>query len=63
MPKSNKEKIKNRTLKTDCQHLDWDNERDCINKAEYACMCCGVPVCREHKDKNCPYGGMSYIEL
>lgn len=56
-------KKKNRTIQPNCEHLDWDNQRDCENGAEYMCMCCSTPVCSEHKERECPYGGMGYIEL
>jgi hypothetical protein len=46
-----------------CEHIDWDNNRDCENEAEYMCMCCSVPVCSEHKTKECSFGGMGFIEL
>ena len=46
-----------------CEHLDFDNKRDCENEAEYMCMCCSASVCSEHKDTSCPYGGMGYIDL
>lgn len=49
--------------KPTCEHLDYDNERDCSNEAEYQCMCCTSHVCSEHKDRECPYGGMGYIEI
>lgn len=50
-------------MKKDCEHLDFDNDHDCTNEAEYVCMCCGAGTCQEHKTKECPYGGMGYIEL
>jgi hypothetical protein len=50
-------------IKPTCEHIDFDNKRDCKNKAEYICLCCGVPVCQEHKTKECPYGGMGFIEI
>jgi len=46
-----------------CEHINLDNREDCFNEAEYACICCGVPVCAKHKEKVCPYGGEGYIEL
>lgn len=46
-----------------CQHLGFSNERDCENESEYMCQCCAAPVCQEHKEKCCPYGGMGYVEL
>lgn len=49
--------------KMSCEHLDWDNKHDCNNEAEYVCMCCGAGVCQEHKERECPYGGMGYIEI
>ncbi len=55
--------MKKKTFNPDCEHLDWDNHRDCTNEAEWVCMCCGAGVCMEHKAKNCPYGGMGYVEL
>lgn len=47
----------------ECEHQDFDNKRDCHEEAEWVCMCCGSPTCPEHKDKNCQFGGMGYIEL
>lgn len=47
----------------ECQHIDYDNARDCFEDAEYMCMCCSSPTCSEHKEISCPYGGMGYIEL
>lgn len=49
--------------KPECEHLDFDNKRDCHKDAEWRCMCCGSPVCPDHKEKECPYGGMGYIEI
>lgn len=49
--------------KPECEHLDFDNERDCHKEAEYRCMCCGAFVCPNHKERECPYGGMGYNEL
>lgn len=46
-----------------CEHLDFDNEKDCNKKAEYVCMCCGAGTCEEHKTRECPYGGMGFIEV
>lgn len=46
-----------------CEHIGNNNQRDCTNEAEYMCMCCSAGVCSEHKEKECPYGGMGYIEL
>ena len=54
---------KKKQLRPTCQHLNWDNKHDCKNKAEYVCMCCNEPVCAEHKKRECPYGGMGYIEI
>lgn len=48
---------------TICKHIDINNERDCEDEAQYTCMCCNVPVCDEHYEITCPYGGMGYIEL
>lgn len=45
-----------------CENLNSENIRDCTNEAEYRCMCCGAGVCGEHKKKECPYGGMGYID-
>ena len=50
-------------LKPTCEHLDWDNQRDCENESEWVCMCCNAPTCPEHKGRECPYGGMGYIEI
>jgi hypothetical protein len=50
-------------MKKTCEHINFDNERDCENEAEYMCMCCSSPVCSEHKERDCPFGGMGYIEL
>lgn len=55
--------MKKKRLKPFCEHINWDNERDCNNEAEYICMCCSSPTCEEHKKSECPYGGMGYIEL
>lgn len=46
-----------------CEHIDFDNERDCKKKAAYACYCCNSPVCEEHLDTRCPYGGELYYQL
>lgn len=54
---------KRKHFNPDCAHLDYDNKRDCHEESEFMCMCCGQPVCREHKEKSCPYGGMGYVEL
>lgn len=47
----------------ECEHLNFDNEKDCSNEAEYVCMCCGAGTCQEHKTKECLYGGMGFVEL
>lgn len=59
----NKNREDKKKISQECRNLSWDNERDCKNEAEYMCICCGEPVCSEHKDTSCPYGGMGYIEL
>lgn len=46
-----------------CEHLDYENKRDCDNETRYVCMCCGSGVCPIHKTSDCPYGGMGYIEV
>jgi hypothetical protein len=46
-----------------CEHINFNNERDCENEADFICICCGVPICSEHKEKDCPYGGSKYIEI
>lgn len=46
-----------------CEHIDYDNERDCNNEAEYFCRCCNSLVCSEHLEKVCPYGGMTFMEV
>ena len=47
-----------------CEHLNWDNQKDCENKAKYMCQCCGAGVCEEHYNGGeCPYGGMDYIKI
>ena len=46
-----------------CEHLDWNNNKDCNNKAEWVCMCCGAGICEEHKTRECPYGGMGFVEI
>lgn len=48
-----------------CEHLNWDNERDCQEEAEFVCECCGAGVCREHLPitKRCPYGGEPFREI
>lgn len=55
--------MKKKIVKPVCEHLDWDNQRDCENEAEWVCMCCNAPTCPEHKGRECPYGGMGFIEL
>lgn len=50
-------------IRQHCEHLDWDNKRDCNKKAKYVCECCGAGVCEEHKEKECPYGGMKFVEI
>ncbi len=50
-------------IKPTCEHINFDNERDCENEAEYQCMCCASPVCDEHKGRDCRFGGMGFIEL
>lgn len=50
-------------LRPICEHIGWDNERDCEEEAEFMCQCCSSPTCPEHKDRECPYGGMGYIDL
>ncbi len=54
---------KKKQRKQMCEHLNWDNKHDCTSEAEYVCMCCGAGVCQTHKERDCPYGGMGYIEL
>lgn len=49
--------------KPTCEHINYDNERDCENKADYACRCCNSPVCDEHLEKRCPFGGELYEEI
>ena len=46
-----------------CEHLDFDNKKDCTKEAEYMCICCATIVCQDHKTKECPYGGMGFIEI
>ena len=46
-----------------CEHLDFDNQRDCENEGKYVCLCCGVPVCEEHAGSKCIYGGEGYVEV
>lgn len=58
-PKINNE----RKINPLCEHIDYDNNHDCCEEAEFVCMCCGVYCCREHKKRNCQYGGMSYLEI
>lgn len=55
--------MKKRQSKPHCEHLGFNNKRDCENEAEYACRCCNAPVCSEHLEKLCPYGGMTYQEI
>lgn len=50
-------------IKPACEHIDYDNKRDCEENAEVMCMCCAVPMCREHGYGNCQFGGMGFIEL
>lgn len=49
----------------ECQNLDWDNNRDCHEEADFICECCGEGVCIEHRPLNgrCLYGGEGFIEL
>ena len=54
---------KKQEVKKECEHLDFDNKRDCHDEAEWFCMCCGSPVCQEHRDKSCQHGGMGYVEI
>ena len=49
--------------KRKCSHLNYDNERDCNEDAEYICMCCSEPVCSGHNEGKCPYGGEGFIEI
>jgi len=49
--------------KISCEHLDWDNKHDCTKEAVVMCMCCGAGVCQEHTERQCPYGGMGYIDI
>jgi hypothetical protein len=46
-----------------CEHIDSDNEQDCEQQAMYICMCCSARVCELHRERECPYGGMGYIEI
>lgn len=46
-----------------CKHIDNDNKQDCVDDAGVMCQCCGVPVCHEHGQGKCRFGGMSFIEL
>jgi hypothetical protein len=46
-----------------CGHINSDNERDCEKTAVAMCICCAEPVCEEHLEKRCPYGGELYIDL
>ena len=46
-----------------CEHINYNNERDCENEAEQMCMCCGVPICDEHLSRDCEYGGMGFIDI
>lgn len=57
------EKEMERKINPTCEHINYENLRDCGEEAEYVCMCCGSPVCQEHKKRECPYGGMGYLEL
>lgn len=54
---------KHKNIRSFCEHLNWDNNRDCHKKAEFMCMCCSALVCGDHKENSCPYGGMQYIEI
>jgi len=54
---------KNKKASQKCSHLDYDNNEDCENPAEYMCMCCSNPVCPEHNSCNCEYGGMGFIDI
>lgn len=45
-----------------CEHLDFDNKRDCDEEASFMCLCCGASVCADHVTPVCPYGGGTFIE-
>ena len=44
-----------------CEHLDFDNERDCDKEVTEICMCCALAWCNEHKGRVCQYGGMGFV--
>ena len=46
-----------------CEHLDFNNQRDCKKEAKYVCRCCGAGVCEEHLTTKCPYGGETFEEI
>jgi hypothetical protein len=46
-----------------CEHIDYDNKRDCEEEAETMCMCCSAKMCSDHSRGKCPFGGMGFIEL
>ena len=50
-------------MKPGCEHMNFDNEKDCQEDAEMMCMCCSVPLCSEHARGNCQYGGMGFIDI
>ena len=54
---------KKKEIKPICEHIDWDNQRDCEEEAEVMCMCCSTPLCREHGHGQCEYGGMGFLDL
>ena len=53
----------NKQYKGICEHLDWDNQKDCYKEAKYVCQCCGAGACEEHNTIQCPYGGMYFEEI
>lgn len=50
-------------LRPICEHIDYDNQRDCEEEADWMCMCCASPTCYEHKGRDCRFGGMGFIEI
>lgn len=50
-------------MRPSCEHIDWNNKRDCSNRAWFRCKCCGAGVCKKHKEDKCPYGGERFVKI
>lgn len=46
-----------------CEHIDYDNKRDCEEEAEVMCECCGSKMCSEHGRGRCAFGGEPFNDL